>query len=98
MGHAPPPRSTSAASLPVVIEVHRSPGWLAGMTPPPLEELIRDAVPSRLGIDGLMTLDPPAHAVFLAVHSWRTRPFHRRQDLDDITLLLEAPSTATKPT
>lgn len=78
---------------PVVVEVHRSPGWLSGMTPPSTAALLENAVPSRVGIDGIETLDPAAHAVCVAVHSWRDRPFARERDLLDIELLLESPET-----
>ena len=84
------------ATLPVIVEVHRNPGWLAGMAPPQLSELIDRATPSRSGVDGLLTLDPAAHAVYLAVHSWRHRPFYRRQDLEDIQVLLEHDGTKTE--
>lgn len=84
------------AAAPVVVEVHRSPGWLAGMTPPSTASLLAGAVPSRTGIDGIETLEPAAHAVYLAVHSWRDRPFHRHRDLTDIEMLLEDQQTAAR--
>lgn len=82
------------AGLPAVVEVHRSLGWLAGMTPPSLHQLMTHLTPSAAGIEGVAALEPAAHAVYLAVHSWRHRPFNQRRDLDDIALLLGG-STAT---
>jgi hypothetical protein len=81
---------------PVVIEVHRSPGWLPGMTPPTTAALLETAVPTCLGLDGIEALDPAAHGVCVAVHSWRDRPFARRRDLTDIDLLLDTPETASR--
>lgn len=84
--------------LPIFVEVHRNPGWLAGMTPPSLETLLAMTAPSATGIAGLMALESPAHAVYLAVHSWRHRPFWRPQDLDDIESLLQHEGTADEAT
>lgn len=81
---------------PVVIEVHRSPGWLPGMTPPTTAALLESAVPTRLGLDGVEALEPAAHGVCVAVHSWRDRPFARRRDLTDIDLLLDTAETASR--
>lgn len=81
---------------PVVVEIHRSPSWLPGMTPPPTEVLLETAVPSRLGVDGVEALEPAAHGVCVAVHSWSDRPFARRRDLTDIDLLLETGATAAR--
>lgn len=75
--------------LPIVVEVHRSPGWLIGMTPPPLDALLAMTVPSATGIKGVRSFSSPVHAVYLAVHSWGHRPFWHHHDLDDIALLLD---------
>lgn len=75
--------------LPVVVEVHRSLGWIVGMTPPSLETILTMTIPTAIGLEGLEALEPPAHAVYLAVHSWRHCPFWRPQDLDDIALLVD---------
>lgn len=73
--------------LPLSIELHRSPGWLNWMTPPSNETLFAMGVPSVTGVDGVTTLPPAAHALFLAVHSWRHGPYHSLLQLIDIDLM-----------
>lgn len=72
---------------PVVVEVHHAPKWHEGSTPPPTEELFARAVPSRADPDRLLALDPAAHALVLAAHSWSNAPLGRLRDLLDISLV-----------
>ena len=60
--------------LPVTIEVHARPKWPDHMTAPPAAELIEAAVPSTLGVPGLLTLPVAHHAVVLAAHAWAHDP------------------------
>jgi hypothetical protein len=80
--------------LPLAIELHRSPGWLSWMTPPSNAELFAMAVPSATGVHGITTMPVAAHALFLAVHSWRHGPYHSLLHLVDIDLMRR---NATEP-
>jgi hypothetical protein len=73
--------------LPLLLEVHHRPKWVHPLEPPPVEELIEAAVPSRVGIGGVLAPSPPHHAVMLAAHAWAHRPLSRLRDLIDVALL-----------
>jgi hypothetical protein len=57
------------------------------LTPPRPEALLATAVPSSLGIDGVMTLAPAEHALVVAAHSWVHEPLGRLRDLLDVALM-----------
>jgi hypothetical protein len=77
------------SSLPLFIELHRRPSWLSWMTPPSNDQLWANAIPSSLGIPGVMTIPPIWHALLLAAHSWRHVPLRRLIDLVDITVMMQ---------
>jgi hypothetical protein len=83
--HHLPPLVRPGGEVP--IEAHFRPGWLSWMTPPSTEELIERAVPATTPVDGLWTLDPIDHCLFVAVHHWADGPFIRARDLVDIAAL-----------
>jgi hypothetical protein len=69
------------------LEIHRRLRWPHPLTAPSNEELFRDAVPSSLGIEGLSTLPPAQHALFLVAHDWDLLPLNSLRDLVDIAAL-----------
>jgi hypothetical protein len=71
----------------LVIELHHDVKWPDGIAPPPARELLDMAVPSRSGVDGIVTLPDELHAVVLAMHSWTHLPFRSLLDLVDIAAL-----------
>ncbi len=73
--------------LPVLVEVHHSPKWLHGTTPPPLEELFAATTPAAVAVPGVLTLAPSHHALVVAAHSWSNTPLGRLRDLLDAHLL-----------
>ncbi len=73
--------------LPLIVEIHARPKWIEGLTPPDTGELVETAVPSRLGVDGLLTLEPARHAVSLAAHAWAHVPLSRIVHLVDIAAM-----------
>jgi hypothetical protein len=75
--------------LPLVIELHTTPKWVAALPDPPVAELLAVAVPSRLGVDGVETLPPAHHAVLLAAHAWAHEPLARLGHLLDIAVTLQ---------
>lgn len=76
-------------SLPVIVEVHSAPKWIESLEPPRTSELIAAAVPSRVGVDGILTLRPDHHALVLAAHSWAHEPLGRLLELVDIAVMIQ---------
>lgn len=74
--------------LPILVELHRHPNWVAHRIPPDVRELFALAVPSSVGVNGLLALEPEAHAVVLAAHSWGRMPLARLGDLVDVEVML----------
>ena len=70
------------------IEVHRRPKWVPGARAPTVAELLRDAVPSATGVNGLLAPSRGHHAVLLAAHAWAERPLGRLGDLVDVAAML----------
>lgn len=83
-------RPLAVGALPLVVELHHTPKWLAGTPGPTVRELLALARPSAMQVEGFLALPPAAHAVVVAVHSWAHRPLRRIGDLLDIALLVEA--------
>jgi len=70
--------------LPLIVEIHRRPKWVDGLVPPETDELIAGAVPSALGIDGILALPPAEHTLVLAVHAWAHVPLGKLINLVDV--------------
>jgi hypothetical protein len=75
--------------LPVLVEVHDAPNWPGWLGPPPTAELLDEAVPSALGVDGILTLAPSHHALVVAAHAWAHGPLSRVGDLVDVRAMSE---------
>jgi hypothetical protein len=75
--------------LPLAIELHDAPGWPVWMHPPRSEELVERAVPSATSVDGIFTLSPDDHAVFLAAHAWNDGPLGRMLNLVDVAVMAD---------
>ncbi|MEA2662420.1 MAG: putative nucleotidyltransferase, partial [Chloroflexota bacterium] len=78
-----------APDVPLKVEVHRRIEWPKWGPPPDTEELLASAVPSAIGVDGLLALRPDHHALALAAHSWSGAPLRRILDLVDIAAVTE---------
>ncbi len=76
------------------VEVHASPNWPPGIPAPPLAEILEAAVPSVVGLDGLLAPARQHHALLLAAHAWRHEPLETLRDLLDVALLAEAEPAA----
>lgn len=72
--------------LALCVEVHKSVKWPKGLKPPRSEEIAEAAVPSSLGIDGLLVPDPRHQAVLLASHAWGEVVMRHLRELLDVTL------------
>jgi Uncharacterised nucleotidyltransferase len=73
--------------LPMPLEVHLRPAWVPWCPSPPWSELAASSEESRTGVGGLQRPDDAHHAVLVAVHAWRSRPYGRLLDLADVWLL-----------
>jgi hypothetical protein len=74
--------------LPVRVEVHRKPRWIASFDGPS-HDFFSLAVESRTGVAGVAALPPAHHAMILAAHSWAHEPLRRALDLVDIAVLCQ---------
>lgn len=72
--------------LPLVVELHSRPKWIAPLQPPSPRSLFAGAVPASAG-EGFSAASPARHAVLLAVHSWAHEPLRILRDLVDIAAL-----------
>jgi Uncharacterised nucleotidyltransferase len=75
------------ASYPLVLEIHARPKWVPFASAPRVDELFEAAVPSALGLDGLLAPTPAHHALLLAAHSWAHAPLGRLLNLIDVAAL-----------
>jgi Uncharacterised nucleotidyltransferase len=73
--------------LPVEVEVHGRPNWPPWLVAPSAEALLEGAVPSAVGVEGLLAPSPERHALVLAAHAWTHGPLTRLRDLLDVALV-----------
>jgi hypothetical protein len=66
------------------IEIHKHVRWPEGLRPPRNEELFEAAVPSVVGVEGLLTPHPDHHAVLLVSHTWSEHPMSKLRQLLDV--------------
>ena len=55
---------------PLVVEVHRHPSQPFWLAPASAESIFPTAVPSAVGVPGVLAPEPAAHAVLLVAHAW----------------------------
>jgi hypothetical protein len=70
--------------LPIRIELHARPKWVPWVAAPDAASLLRAAVPSATGVDGVLALPAAQHALLIAVHSWAHEPLRRALELIDV--------------
>ena len=75
--------------LPLSVEVHSAPKWPDQLRPatPVVAEVVGSAVPSALGIEGILAPDSGRHALLLAAHAWAHEPLRRLRDVVDVAAL-----------
>lgn len=71
------------------IEIHTHLNWPKHLVPPTNAEVFAEAVPSRLGIDGLETAAPAHQAILTAAHCWKHVPLRSVGDLIDVSVLAQ---------
>jgi hypothetical protein len=82
-------RPLALRGLPLAVEVHSHPKWPAGLEPPSTEELLAAAVPSSVGVRGVLAPSPAHHGLLLAGHSWAHEPLRRLRDLVDVAATVQ---------
>jgi putative nucleotidyltransferase-like protein len=82
-------RPLELPGLPLVVEVHSRPKWVAGLPAPTLEELLVDAVPTAVGAPGILAPSPAKHALLLAAHSWAHEPLRLLRDVVDFAAVAD---------
>jgi hypothetical protein len=81
-------RPLIAPGMPLPVEVHSTPKWLAPLTAPPIEELLAVAT-AGTAAEGVLRLPPQHHAHVLALHSWAHEPLRRLRDIVDIAATMQ---------
>ena len=71
-------------SLPLKVEVHDGLKWPGGRAGPSPAEIVAAAVPTILGIDGVLAPCPAHETLIVAAHSWEHRPLRMVRDLVDV--------------
>lgn len=66
------------------IEIHKHVKWPDGLEPPRNEELFEAAVPSVVGIPGLLAPNPDHHTIVLVSHAWGEIPMRKLRQLVDV--------------
>jgi hypothetical protein len=82
-------RPVLAPGMPLPVEVHSRPKWLAHGSPPSLEELFEASTVGASGVEGISALPAEHHALLLAVHSWAHEPLRRIRDVIDVAAMIE---------
>jgi hypothetical protein len=77
-------RPVAWPTLPLHVEVHSAPKWPDRFTAPAATDVIATAVPSAVGVDGVLAPDAARHTLLLAAHSWAHEPLRRLRDIVDI--------------
>ena len=77
-------RPLSRPDLPLLVEIHSAPKWPDRLAAPDTREVIDNAIPSVVGVDGVLAPGPARHAVLIAAHAWAHQPLGRLRDLVDI--------------
>jgi putative nucleotidyltransferase-like protein len=71
------------------IEIHKHVKWPEHLRPPANEELFEAAVPSIVGVEGLLAPSPDHHAIVLVSHAWGEIPMRRLRQLVDVLAFVD---------
>jgi Uncharacterised nucleotidyltransferase len=80
-------RPLAVNGLPIHVEIHSRPKWVAGKAPPATEILLEAARRCATDVPGVLALPPTHEAVLLAAHSWAHEPLLRLRDLIDVAVV-----------
>jgi Uncharacterised nucleotidyltransferase len=73
--------------LPLSVEIHRQIKWPASPRPPAIDEILAAAIPSSLGVDGILAPCAVHHSLILAAHAWEHSPLRTLRDLLDVAVV-----------
>jgi hypothetical protein len=77
--------------IPLSVELHRYPKWIDGLDIPTFDELLEGAEDAAvLGLEGILTLRPPQHALVLTAHLWSHDPLARLLRVLDVAAVSHA--------
>jgi len=82
-------RPLQAPGLWLKVEIHLRPMLPGGAMPPPIEQLVEAAVPSAVGVEGILAPRVCDHALMLAGHGWVHDPLHTVRDLVDVAAVAQ---------
>ncbi len=77
------------AGFALKIEIHRHVKWPEGLKPPSNADFFDAAVPSSVGVAGLLAPHPNYHAVLLASHAWGEIPMRKLRELVDVLVFVD---------
>jgi len=83
-------RPLAFPTLPLPVEIHAEPKWLAHSSPPSMSELLSLSVPSCVGVEGIATVEPAHHTLLVAAHAWAHEPLRRLRDLIDVAAMAQS--------
>jgi hypothetical protein len=70
--------------VPLLVEIHSNPRWIDGLVAPSTDEILKGAVSSVTGVDGILAPGRAHHALLLAAHAWRHQPLGLLAQLADV--------------
>jgi Uncharacterised nucleotidyltransferase len=76
-------RPLAFPGLPLVVEIHSRPKWLAGLSAPTVDDVLADAVPAAIPVGGVLAPSAAKHALLVAAHSWAHEPLRLLRDIVD---------------
>jgi hypothetical protein len=82
-------RPLQAPGLWLKVEIHLRPLLPRRAVSAPIEELVEAAVPSAVGVEGILAPRAAHHALMLAGHDWVHDPLHTLRDLIDVAAVAE---------
>ena len=71
------------------VEIHKHVKWPEGLRPPRNDELFEAAVPSVVGVEGLVAPHPDHHAIVLVSHAWGEIPMRTLRQLVDVLAFVD---------
>lgn len=77
-------RPLALPHLPLPVEIHSRAKWVDWHRGLHAADVVRQAVPGSMGVDGISAPAPEHHTLILAAHSWAHEPLRRIADLLDV--------------
>jgi hypothetical protein len=75
--------------FPLYVEIHSQPKWPERIGPPSIDELMSQARPASVGVNGILAPSPSHHALLAAAHWWAHEPLSRLIGVLDVAALVD---------